>query len=71
MTQLSARSWRSGAATTLITDGTPLAIAASFMGHGDLKVTKKYYHKAGDDERLKLVPALSKGLIPPGAHGMV
>ena len=71
VTQLSARSWRSGAATTLITDGTPLAIAASFMGHGDLKVTKKYYHKAGDDERLKLVPALSKGLIPPGAHGMV
>ena len=42
-------------------------VAAAFLGHSDPKITKKYYHKGGDSERLQVAPALAAGLMdPPG-----
>ena len=63
MQQLSAKSWRSGAATAVVTAGTAGFIAAAFLGHGDSKITQQYYHKAGDAERLGLAPTLGAALV--------
>ena len=65
--QLSAKSFRSGAATAIVTAGNAGFVAAAFLGHSDPKITKKYYHKGGDSERLQVAPALAAGLMdPPG-----
>ena len=34
-------------------------MAAAFLGHCDPKITKKYYHKGADDERMQVAPALA------------
>lgn len=62
VSQISAKSFRSGAATVIVTAGNADFIAADFLGHSDPKITKQYYHKAGDDERLGVVPSLAAGL---------
>ena len=64
--QLSAKSWRSGAATAVVTAGNAGFIAAAFLGHGDTKTTKQFYHKSGDDERRQLAAPLAAGLLPAG-----
>ena len=61
--QISAKSFRSGAATVIVTAGNADFVAADFLGHSDPRITKKYYHKAGDDERLGVVPSLASGLL--------
>jgi len=61
--QLSAKSFRSGAATAIVTAGNAGFVAAAFLGHSDPKITKKYYHKGGDSERLQVAPALAAGLM--------
>ena len=61
--QLSAKSWRSGAGTELVTTGNAGFVAAAFLAHGCPEITQKYYHKSGDQERLQLLPALAGGLL--------
>lgn len=61
--QLSAKSWRSGAATQIVTGGNAGFVAAAFLGHTDLKTTQRYYHQGGDEERLQVAPALAEELL--------
>ena len=63
VSQLAGKSWRSGAATQVVTEGNAGFVAAAFLGHADTKTTKQYYHKGGDLERLQLAPALAKALV--------
>ena len=49
----SAKSWRSGAGTVLVTAGSSGLVAAAFLAHGCVEITQKYYHKGGDFERLQ------------------
>lgn len=65
LTTLSAKSFRSGAATAIVTAGNAGFIAAAFLGHSDPKITKRYYHKGGDSERLQVAPALAAGMLRP------
>jgi hypothetical protein len=66
---LSAKSWRSGAGTAIVTATNAGFIAAAFLGHSDEKVTKKYYHKGDDAESLSLVGPLTSQFSggPPAA----
>jgi hypothetical protein len=59
---LSAKSWRSGAGTAIVTATNAGFVAAAFLGHDDQKTTKRYYHKGGDAERLQLVGPLTDEL---------
>ena len=59
---LSTKSFRSGAATAIVSVGNAGLIAADFLHHGDPKITQKYYHMAGDHERLSVAPDLASGL---------
>jgi hypothetical protein len=61
--QISAKSFRSGAATAIVTAGNAGFVAAAFLGHSDPKITKQYYHKGDDSERLQAAPALTQGLL--------
>ena len=61
--QLSLKSVRSGAATEVVTAGNSGFVAAAFLGHKDPAVTRKYYHKSGDSERLQLVDSLKESLL--------
>jgi hypothetical protein len=61
--KISAKSFRSGAATAIVTAGNAGFVAAAFLGHSDPKVTKQYYHKGDDSERLQAAPALTQGLL--------
>ena len=67
--QLSAKSFRSGAATAIVTGGNAGFIAAAFLGHSDPKITKQYYHKGGDSERLQVAPSLAQDLAPSARLG--
>ena len=60
--KLASKSWRSGAATVIVTAGTAPMIAADFLGHGDPKITQTYYNKAGDTQRLALARPLAAAL---------
>ena len=63
--QLSSKSFRSGAATAIVTAGNAGFVAAAFLGHSDPKITKQYYHKSDDSERLQVAPALVACLRGP------
>ena len=67
--QISAKSFRSGAATVIVTAGNAGFVAAAFLGHSDPKITKTYYHKGADDERLQVAPSLAQGLAPSARLG--
>ena len=60
------KSFRSGAATAIVTATNAGFIAAAFLGHGNTQVTKQYYHKGDDGERLQLIGPLSNGLRNSG-----
>ena len=60
--KLASKSWRSGAATVIVTAGTAPMIAADFLGHGDPKITQTYYNKVGDTQRLALPQPLAAAL---------
>ena len=59
---LSAKSWRSGAGTQLVTEGNAGFVAAAFLAHGQVDITQTYYHKGSDLERLQCVAPLANGL---------
>eukprot|EP01043_Picozoa_sp_COSAG02_P012527 COSAG02_NODE_483_length_21396_cov_20.544801_17_plen_466_part_00 len=59
---ISAKSWRSGAGTQIVTEGNAGFVAAAFLAHGQVDITQKYYHKGGDLERLQVLPALADSL---------
>lgn len=56
---LSAKSWRSGAGTAIVTATNAGFVAAAFLGHSDPKVTKQYYHKGDDAESFSVVGPLT------------
>ena len=58
----SAKSWRSGAGTVLVTEGSSGLVAAAFLAHGCPDITQKYYHKGGDLERLQQGAILAASL---------
>ena len=58
----SAKSWRSGAGTVLVTEGSSGLVAAAFLAHGCPDITQKYYHKGGDFERLQQGAILAASL---------
>ena len=60
------KSFRSGAATAIVTATNAGFVAAAFLGHGNTQVTKQYYHKGDDGERLQLIGPLSNGLRNSG-----
>ena len=61
--RLSAKSWRSGASTAVVTTGTAAFIAADFLGHMGTDILQKHYNKAGDEQRLLLAKPLAQGLL--------
>lgn len=61
--RLSAKSWRSGASTAVVTAGTAAFIAADFLGHMGTDILQKHYNKAGDEQRLLLAKPLAQGLL--------
>ena len=67
---LSAKSWRSGAGTAIVTATNAGFIAAAFLGHSDPKVTEQYYHKGDDAESFSVVEALTSQFSggPPAAR---
>ena len=60
--KLASKSWRSGAATVIVTAGTAPMIAADFLGHTDPKIIQSYYNKAGNSQRLALAQPLATAL---------
>ena len=55
-----------GVATAIVTATNAGFVAAAFLGHGSTQVTKQYYHKGDDGERLQLIGPLSNGLRNSG-----
>ena len=55
-----------GVATAIVMATNAGFVVAAFLGHGNTQVTKQYYHKGDDGERLQLIGPLSNGLRNSG-----